>query len=106
MPQVSVVIVNWNGLAYLPACLDSLAAGGSPLEIIVVDNGSTDGSLEYLRQRRGVIGIANATNTGDAAANKAGIDRAPGEFVLLLNNETRVAPGVLGPRLEGVAPAP
>lgn len=106
MPQVSVVIVNWNGLAYLPACLDSLAAGGSPLEIIVVDNGSTDGSLEYLRQRPGVIVIANATNTGYAPANNAGIDRATGEFVLLLNNDTRVAPGFLEPLLEVMATTP
>ena len=106
MPQVSVVIVTWNGLAYLPACLDSLAACGSPLEIIVVDNGSTDGTLEYLRRRPGVIVIANATNTGYAPANNAGIDRATGEFVLLLNNDTRVAPGFLEPLLEVMRTTP
>ena len=99
MPQVSVVIVNWNGLALLPDCLDSLSACGTPLEIIVVDNGSTDGSVGYLRQRPEIVVIGNATNTGYAPANNAGIARATGEFVLLLNNDTRVAPGFLEPLL-------
>jgi GT2 family glycosyltransferase len=103
MPRVSVVIVNWNGLAFLPACLTSLSACGTPVEIIVVDNGSTDGSVEYLRQRPEIILIANATNTGYAPANNAGIARATGEFVLLLNNDTRVAPGFVEPLLQVMA---
>ncbi|TMD48578.1 MAG: glycosyltransferase family 2 protein [Chloroflexi bacterium] len=103
MPQVSVVIVNWNGLAFLPACLESLSACGTPVEIIVVDNGSTDGSVEYLRQRPEIVLISNATNTGYAPANNAGIERSTGEFVLLLNNDTRVAPGFLEPLLKVMA---
>jgi GT2 family glycosyltransferase len=99
MPLVSVVIVNWNGLSLLPACLDSLAACGTAIETIVVDNGSTDGSLEYLRGRPDVVLLANATNTGYAPASNAGIDRATGEFVLLLNNDTQAAPGFLEPLL-------
>jgi len=100
MPRVSVVIVNWNGLAFLPTCLESLSACGTPVEIIVVDNGSTDGSVEYLRQRPEIVLISNATNTGYAPANNAGIERATGEFVFLLNNDTRVAPGFLEPLLQ------
>jgi GT2 family glycosyltransferase len=102
MARVSLVIVNWNGLAFLPTCLDSLSACGTAVEIIVVDNGSTDGSLEYLRQRPEIVLIANKTNTGYAPANNAGIDRATGEFVLLLNNDTRVAPGFLEPLLRAM----
>ena len=103
MPRVSVVIVNWNGLAFLPACLESLSACGTPVEIIVVDNGSTDGSVEYLRQRPEIVLISNATNTGYAPANNAGIERSTGEFVLLLNNDTRAAPGFLEPLLKVMA---
>jgi GT2 family glycosyltransferase len=95
MPAVSVVIVNWNGLAYLPGCLDSLRGCGTPAELIVVDNGSTDGSLEYLRAQPDVTVITYATNTGYAPANNAGIERAAGDFVLLLNNDTQVTPGFL-----------
>src|SRR6202035_4888596 len=86
-----------------PTCLDSLSACGTPVEIIVVDNGSTDGSVEYLRQRPEIVVIGNATNTGYAPANNAGIARATGEFVLLLNNDTRVARGSLEPLLRVMA---
>ena len=106
MPRVSVVIVNWNGLAFLPTCLDSLSACGTETEIIVVDNGSSDGSLEYLRRRPEIVVIANTTNTGYAPANNAGIDRATGQFVLLLNNDTRVAPGFLQPLLRAMETNP
>jgi GT2 family glycosyltransferase len=99
MASVSVVMLNWNGLVLLPGCLDSLRHCGEPLELIVVDNGSTDGSLEYLRSQPDVVLIANATNTGYAPGNNAGIARARSEFVLLLNNDTRVAPGFLEPLL-------
>ena len=84
MADVSVVILNWNGLGLLPGCLESLRRCGDPLELIVVDNGSTDGSLEYLRSQRDVVLIANATNTGYASGNNAGIARAQSEFILLL----------------------
>ena len=101
-PEVSVVILNWNGLAYLQACLESLRRCGQPLETIVVDNGSTDGSLEYLRQQADVELVSNPTNIGYAPGNNAGIARAGGEFVLLLNNDTRVEPGFLTPLLEAM----
>ena len=98
--DVSVVIVNWNGIAYLRPCLDSLRGCGHELELIVVDNGSTDGSVEYLERQSDVVLIANPTNTGYAPANNAGIERARSEFILLLNNDTRVPPGFLIPMLQ------
>ena len=99
-PSVSAVILNWNGLAHLAPCLESVRNCGEPVELIVVDNGSSDGSLEYLRSQPDVTLIENVTNTGYAPANNQGIERAGGEFVLLLNNDTRVVPGFLRPLLD------
>jgi GT2 family glycosyltransferase len=89
-PLVSVVVVNWNGLAYLPECLDSLAAQSYPaLEVIVVDNGSTDGSVEYLRgQRVGRLHLVESpVNLGFAGGNNLGIRASKGAYLALLNND-------------------
>ena len=104
--EVSVVIVNWNGLEHLRSCLESVRVCGRPLELIVVDNGSTDGSVPYLRAQEDVRTIENDHNTGYAPANNAGIARATGEFVLLLNNDTRVTPGFLDPMLAAMREEP
>jgi len=98
--RVSVVIVNWNGRRYLEACLRSLtepAKTAELLELIVVDNGSTDGSAEYLKSRPDVRLLPQETNLGYAEANNVGIAAATGDFVLLLNNDTIAGPGFLGP---------
>lgn len=95
LPLVSVIVVNWNGLAYLPECLDSLAAQTyRALDIIVVDNGSTDGSVEYLRsQAAGRLElIESPTNLGFAGGNNLGIRAAKGAYVALLNNDAVAAP--------------
>ena len=98
--STSVVIVNWNRLDYLKDCLASLrGSGAGRLEIIVVDNGSSDGSVEYLRGQPDVVLVANSSNEGYAPANNAGIARASGDYVLLLNNDTRVRAGFLQPLL-------
>lgn len=100
MADASVVVVNWNGLSYLPACLDSLRDCGSSVEMIVVDNGSTDGSVDYLNGRADVILVASPINLGYAQANNRGVEQATSDLVLLLNNDTRVAPGFLKPMLQ------
>lgn len=92
---VSVVIVNWNGMRFLEACLDSLRPCADQVELIVVDNGSTDGSLEYLRSRGDVRLLAQAANVGYARANNLGIEKAGGKYVLLLNNDTVADPRFL-----------
>lgn len=97
---VSVVIVNWNGLKHLEPCLASLRRCPERVEIIVVDNNSTDGSPEYLRRQADVRLIPQERNIGYAEANNVGIAAAGGSFVLLLNNDTRVAPDFLRPLLE------
>jgi len=102
-PTVSVVIVNWNGLHYLQDCLTSLRACSERLEIIVVDNASTDGSIEYLKQQADVQLITNSSNLGFAEGNNLGMRQATGDFVLLLNNDTIVERNFLAPLLQAMA---
>jgi len=90
----SVVIPNWNGLRWLPACLASIAAQDQPpAEVIVVDNGSSDGSLEYLaRDHPGVRVQALGRNTGFAYAVNRGLEAASQELVALVNTDVVLEP--------------
>jgi GT2 family glycosyltransferase len=93
---ISVVVVNWNRKDLLRACLASLARQtGVSLEIIVVDNGSTDGSPDLAEREFGARVIRNPENRGFCAANNQGIAAAHGEFVALLNNDAEAEPGWL-----------
>lgn len=93
-PLVSVIIPNWNGAVHLPTCLESLRRQTwQDFEVIVVDNGSRDGSLELLaRDYPEVRVLALGENRGFAGACNAGIRAARGEFVVLLNNDTEADP--------------
>jgi GT2 family glycosyltransferase len=94
-PLVSVIVVNWNGLAYLPECLDSLDAQTYPsLEIVMVENGSTDGSVEFLRnQPPGRVRLVESpSNLGFAGGNNLGIRASKGAYVALLNNDAAADP--------------
>lgn len=96
MPDISVAVVNWNRREYLRACLTSLAAQrGADFEVIVVDNGSSDGSAEMARSEFGVRVIANADNRGFCAANNQAFAAARGQFIALLNNDAEAAPDFL-----------
>ncbi|HEY68397.1 MAG TPA: glycosyltransferase family 2 protein [Thermoflexia bacterium] len=93
MIDLSIVIVNWNVRDLLRRCLHSIPnLQSSPSgEVIVVDNASTDGSVEMVRAEfPGVHLIANADNRGFPAANNQGIAVAQGRYVLLLNPDTEV----------------
>ncbi len=93
-PAISVVVPNWNGRRWLPGCLDALAAQTIPAHaVIVVDNGSADGSLAYLRSRHPAVRvIALKSNTGFAHAANCGIHAATGaEFVALINTDVVLA---------------
>lgn len=97
-PRVSVVVLTWNNLALTQACLASLAASDYPdLELIIVDNASTDGSRTWLREYAQAQSqaqlVLNDRNLGFAAGNNIGLARATGEFVVVLNNDTQVTPG-------------
>lgn len=95
--KISVVIANWNGKQFLPRCLASLRVQThSPHEILVVDNGSADGSVQYLRDSwPDVTIIENAWNVGFAEANNIGIRRAEGDYIATLNNDAWADPAWL-----------
>lgn len=95
MNKTTVVIPNYNGIKYLKDCLDSLEkCGEQDFEVIVVDNGSNDGSIELIENDfRTVKLIKLSENTGFAYAVNRGIEAADTEFVLLLNNDIVVKEG-------------
>ena len=95
--DLSIVIVNWNTRELLRDCLRAVAVTtGVTCEVIVVDNGSTDGSAAVVATEFPTVHlIANATNRGFAAANNQGLAVARGRYCLLLNSDTRVAPDAL-----------
>lgn len=90
--RISVIIPNWNGVEHLPTCLDSLRHQTlEGVEVIVADNGSTDGSLQLLERRYPEVSVlALGENRGFAGACNAGIRAAGGTFIVLLNNDTEV----------------
>ena len=96
-PRVAVAIPNWNGERFLPACLNSLRAQSfGDFEVIVVDNGSTDGSLELLENRFPEVRVVSlGENRGVAAAFNAGVGASGADLVVLLNNDTEQDPGWL-----------
>ena len=96
--DLTIVIVNWRTKDYLRACLESVRAHppAREFEIIVVDNGSADGSAEMVRESfDGVTLIENAENIGYAEGNNQGMRESRGEYILLLNPDTEVKPGAL-----------
>jgi GT2 family glycosyltransferase len=90
----TVVLPNWNGARWLPACLGSLCAQTlPPAEIIVVDNGSSDGSLELLRERWPQVRVLElGRNTGFAFAANRGLEAAGTDEVALVNTDVELAP--------------
>ena len=102
--KISIIIVNWNGRAHLPECLDSLAAQTlQDFEVVLVDNGSADGSVDLLRESYPWVRLVPlAENNGFATGNNIGFEKCRGDYVVTLNNDTRVEPDWLG-ILAGVA---
>lgn len=95
-PLVSVVIINWNGRDYLQSCLDALSKQTlRDFEAIVVDNGSTDGSIALVKNGNFSIQVRlveNGRNLGYCAANNRGFGVARGRFVAMLNNDAEPEP--------------
>ena len=94
-PLTSVIIPNWNGARYLPECLESLQAQTYPrLEVIVVDNGSTDDSVALIKRNYPEVRLLElGENRGLTGAVNAGARIAQGEVLALLNNDALPHPG-------------
>jgi len=94
---VSVIIVNHNGKHWLGPCLDSLFAQTHPnIEIILIDNASSDGSSPYLRNTCPAVRLIETDlNIGFAGGNNLGVSKATGEYVFFLNNDTVVDPNCI-----------
>src|SRR5437588_894427 len=102
---LSIVIVNWNGAELLPGCLAPL--DGCGIEVIVVENGSTDGSLELLATSFPEVRVvANPDNRGFAVASNQGLQLATSPYVLFLNNDTVPDPKALEELTEFLARNP
>jgi GT2 family glycosyltransferase len=93
-PLISVVVVNFNGKTFLDDCLSALAHQTfRDFEVILVDNGSSDGSADYVRERYPfVILVETGKNLGFAGGTNAGIHAAQGVFIFTLNNDTIADP--------------
>ncbi len=96
-PSVSIIVLNFNGKDLLHDCLRSLLKlTYSNVELIVVDNGSTDQSDKMLKEQfPGVQVLQNSRNLGFSKGNNTGILRSSGDFIVLLNNDTTVQPNWL-----------
>ncbi|MDP2921387.1 MAG: glycosyltransferase family 2 protein [Candidatus Omnitrophota bacterium] len=92
---VSVIVVNWNGLRYLRSCLASiLFQTCKKIEVIVVDNNSTDGSVDFIKKEFPQVRlIRNSKNYGFAKGNNIGIRIARGEYIVTVNNDTELEAG-------------
>lgn len=87
-PLVSVIILNWNGKTLIEDCLSSVSGlHYAPVEIIVVDNNSTDGSEKFLEAQQNILLLRNPTNLGYAGGNNAGFKAAKGKYCAVLNND-------------------
>jgi GT2 family glycosyltransferase len=106
-PHVSVIVLNYNGLKWLSACLNALVGqvDAPAFEIVLVDNGSTDGSSAYVESRYPSVRIVQTgRNLGYAGGNNAGARHARGAWLAFLNNDTVAAPDWLA-RLDQAAGA-
>jgi len=92
LPKLSVMILNYNGLRWLPACLSSVARTDySNLDVYLVDNGSTDGSVDYVQNNFSWVRVVhNKKNLGFAEGYNTAIDKVDAEYIVLLNNDTEV----------------
>jgi GT2 family glycosyltransferase len=104
IPDVSVVVVTWNGRQYLEECLSAIEAQrGVRCETILVDNASTDGTADFVRSRFPAVRLIQlAENRGFAGGNNAGARAAHAPLVAFLNNDTIADPGWLSALRGGI----
>lgn len=89
--KVSIIVLNYNGLEFLKKCLLSIDRQTYPqIEVVVTDNNSTDGSVGYVKGLNKVVLVANKENYGYAKANNIAAQKATGDFLFFLNNDTEL----------------
>jgi len=92
-PDVTVVVVTWQGRHLIEACLDSLSTQTAAHRVVVVDNASTDGTTELVRDRHPEVALVElATNTGFAGGVAAVLDQVETRYLALLNNDAEADP--------------
>lgn len=106
--RASVVVVNYNGRHHLETCLPALARSSPPPgEVLLVDNGSSDDSVEWVRARHPSVRVLPmGANLGFGEANRRGALEARGDYLVLLNSDTEVEERWLGPLLSALAEEP
>ena len=107
--DLSVVVVTWNSRAYISDCLESIRCQQNDLaiELIVVDNASTDDTAKIVQQRFPEAQLfINARNLGYTRASNIGFERASGRYILVLNPDTRLKPGSLERMIEYIGEHP
>lgn len=91
---ISAIVLNWNGKGIVKKCLDSLLRQTyAPLEVMVVDNGSVDGSVDYLKENFPQVNlVVNERNLGFCGGNNSGIRKAAGSYLVLVNYDAELEP--------------
>src|SRR5262245_57552140 len=105
----TIIILTYNGRSWLPACLDAIAAqrGAPAFDVLVVDNGRSDGSGAFGRERRpGVRALEIGSNLGFAEGNNRGAREANGDWLVFLNNDTAPEPAWLASLMDEAAAHP
>ncbi|HET9848668.1 MAG TPA: glycosyltransferase family 2 protein, partial [Candidatus Dormibacteraeota bacterium] len=109
LPSVGIVVLNWNGRDHLEECLASLQAQtyAGPHEIVLMDNGSTDGSVDFVKARFPKVRIIRSDkNLGFAGGNNYAVERLEQDAIAFLNNDTRAEPGWLDELVRILTQAP
>jgi glycosyltransferase involved in cell wall biosynthesis len=102
--MISIIIPSYNYARYLPATIESALAQGGGCEIIAVDDGSTDNSLEVLEGYRDRIQVIAKENGGEATAIVAGLERARGDTIIVLDSDDMLLPGCAEAVTRAMAP--
>lgn len=104
--QITIIIPNYNGLQFMEPCLEALKRQDcQDFDVLVVDNGSSDGSAEWLKAQE-IPSLLLPRNTGFSGAVNAGIRESSTPYVILLNNDTKAEPSYVGQLLKAIGSSP